>query len=524
MINNVVALPPRASTQLTRETDQMARKLERIRELAEFALDPLGFVQMMFPWGSKDLAGYDGPDEWAVDILNQIGIKLRAGWSPDTAMAEAMDVIRMAVASGHGIGKSALVAWLIIWAMSTEQDCRAVITANTEKQLLTKTWPELAKWHRLFAYNDMFTCTATAYYSTQAGHDKTWRADAIPWSENNTEAFAGLHNQGKRILLIFDEASAIADKVWEVAEGALTDADTQIIWCAFGNPTQSTGRFFACFNRLKHRWYTKHVDSRKVKITNKVQIQQWIDDYGEDHDFVRVRVRGVFPRASSLQFIGHDIVRRAMSRKIEDIQVAGFPKILSVDVARHGDDQSVITKRKGTKVWPQLKLRINDTMALAEHVALTIEEWGPEYVFIDATGLGWAVVDRLNQLGYADRVIAVQVGESAADERKYSNKRAEMWGRCRDWLKEGGMLPDDDELETDLTGPQYGMDENGRYQLERKKDMKKRGLASPDCGDSLALGFSQIVTSKVVEEQSWRSRLRDHRRGSSRANRNPMTA
>ena len=126
-------------------------------------------------------------------------------------------------------------------------------------------------------------------------HAKTWRADFVPWSEHNTEAFAGLHNKGKRIVLIFDEASAIADKVWEVAEGALTDEGTEIIWIAFGNPTRNVGRFRECFRRFKHPVEGRQIDSRTVEGTNKEQIAKWAADYGEDSDFFKVRVRGMFP-------------------------------------------------------------------------------------------------------------------------------------------------------------------------------------------------------------------------------------
>lgn len=468
------------------------------------AKDPLKFVRAAFPWGEGELAEYDGPDDWAVDVLTKIGDDIKSGASVENA-------IQIAVASGHGIGKSALVSWLILWALSTKTDTKGVVTANTDTQLRTKTWPELAKWHRLCIFRVWFKFTATSLFSLDPEHEKTWRMDAVPWSENNTEAFAGLHNQGRRILLIFDEASAIADRVWEVAEGALTDKDTEIIWGCFGNPTQSGGRFFACFNRLKHRWWTRQVDSRTVKITNKTQLNKWVEDYGEDHDFVRVRVRGVFPRASSIQFISQDEVTKAVARDYTEIEVRGFAKVLGVDVARHGDDQSVITKRKGKKVYPQLKLRVPDTMKLAEIVATEIEDWQPDYVLIDATGIGWAVVDRLNQLGYSKKVIPVQVGEAAADDRKYFNKRAECWGRMREWLIDGGSIPDDPELETDLTGPQYAMDKNGRFQLEKKDEMKKRGLSSPDMGDSLAMTFAEITAAPTKEEASWRQRFRKHR-------------
>ncbi|MGZ5905641.1 MAG: terminase, partial [Reyranella sp.] len=124
------------------------------------------------------------------------------------------EAVRMAVASGHGIGKSALVAWIILWALSTVSDTRGIVTANTEGQLRTKTWPELAKWHALSTNKDWFTYTATSlHYSALPGRDKTWRVDAITWSENNTEAIAGLHNKGKRAFALFDEASSIADGV-----------------------------------------------------------------------------------------------------------------------------------------------------------------------------------------------------------------------------------------------------------------------------------------------------------------------
>ncbi|MCP4450735.1 MAG: terminase, partial [Planctomycetes bacterium] len=239
---------------------------------------------------------------------------LRAG-------VEREQVIREAIASGHGIGKSALVAWLILWAMSTKVDTKGVVTANTERQLKTKTWAELGKWHRLSICSHLFEFTATALFCSDKEFEKTWRVDQVVWSERNTEAFAGLHNKGNRILLVFDEASGIPDTIWEVSEGALTDEETEIIWVAFGNPTRNTGRFKTIFGRLRHRWKTRHIDSRQVPGTNKKQIQEWVDDYGEDSDFVRVRVKGVFPRAGSNQFIAGDVVEGAQKRKLPHVDL-----------------------------------------------------------------------------------------------------------------------------------------------------------------------------------------------------------
>lgn len=447
-----------------------------------------------FPWGEvgTDLALHPGPDTWQIQILTEIKDGLRT----------MQGAIQEAVASGHGPGKSALVAWLILWALSTFADTKGVVTANTEVQLRTKTWPELAKWHRLFIARHWFNFTATALYSADPDHEKTWRVDAIAWSERNTEAFAGLHNQGKRIVVIFDEASAIPDVIWETTEGALTDADTEIIWCAFGNPTRNTGRFRECFGRYRHRWHTHQVDSRTARLTNKTQIQQWIDDYGEDSDFVRVRVRGVFPRAGSMQFIASDVAEAAMTDEREVSGTLEDALIFGVDVARFGDDQSVIYFRRGrdARSIPPIKLRGVDTMTLAARVMDEAKNRQPDAIFVDGGGVGGGVIDRLRMLHQP--VIEVQFGgkpdrsqNSQDGQVIYANKRAEMWGLMRDWLR-GGWIPNDLDLLADLTGVEYGYvlkDGLDAIQLEKKADMKKRGLASPDSADALALTFAYAV-------------------------------
>ena len=213
-------------------------KAQLIDALGSFTHDPLGFVYFAYPWGEKGtpLENATGPDEWQIKLLKDIGEKLKKGKSLQTAIQEA-------VASGHGIGKSAMVSFLIHFAISTHENTRGAVTANTDTQLRSKTWAELGKWHNMFIGKDLFTYTATSIFSADKQYEKTWRIDAIPWSESNPEAFAGLHNQGNRILIIFDEASAISDKIWEVTEGALTDKETEIIWCVFGNPTRNSGRF-----------------------------------------------------------------------------------------------------------------------------------------------------------------------------------------------------------------------------------------------------------------------------------------
>ena len=205
-------------------TSEADRALER--KMARYRRDALGFVGFAFPWGKAgtSLAGETGPEAWQREVLQQLGEGL---FSPEEAT-------RIAVASGHGIGKSALVAWIVLWAMSTCPDTRGIVTANTEGQLRTKTWPELAKWWRLAVNGHWFTYTASALHSSLPGRERTWRVDAITWSENNTEAIAGLHNKGRRAFALFDEASSIPEPIWDTIEGALTDADTELLWAAFG--------------------------------------------------------------------------------------------------------------------------------------------------------------------------------------------------------------------------------------------------------------------------------------------------
>jgi len=315
---------------------------ELLTELLGFTSDdPVAWVASAFPWGKEDseLEKFKGPETWQTKVLETIRDGLL---TPDKA-------IQLAVASGHGVGKSALVSWIILWSLSTYPDSRGVVTANTETQLKTKTWAELTKWYRLFIGREFFKMTATALYSASAERERSWRVDLIAWSERSTEAFAGLHNKGKRIFVIFDEASAIPDVIWETTEGALTDSETQILWLVCGNPTRNSGRFRECFGRFRYRWETFEVDSRTVSITNKEQFKRWVKDYGEDSDFVRVRVRGVFPRTGSMQFISLDLVEEAMDRELPERASPFEPFIIGVDVARFGDDASCLVFRKGRK-------------------------------------------------------------------------------------------------------------------------------------------------------------------------------
>jgi hypothetical protein len=450
--------------------------------LAATRASPEEFVRLAFPWGEGELSGRSGPEPWQAALLRRAGQV-----TPHEAVLEA-------VASGHGVGKSALVSWLILWAISTSADTRGVITANTETQLKTKTWVELAKWYRLFIGRELFKLEATSIFSVDPEHHRTWRVDMVPWSERNPEAFAGLHNQGRRVFMIYDEASAIADPIWETSEGFLSDQDTERLWFAFGNPTRSSGRFRASFD--DPRWHTTQVDSREVSFTNKSQIGAWERAYGEDSDFFRVRVRGVFPRIGASEFISAYAVSAA---RLAEADGQPFdPLCLGVDVARFGDDESVIVARRGrdARTIPATRLRGLDTMALAARVVELALGLSADAVFIDGGGVGGGVVDRCRQLRL--NVYDIQFGAKAdrgdvlSQGEAYANKRAEMWGALRAWLTTGA-IEDSDDLAAQLVGPTYGFNGRDEIQLERKADLKARGIPSPDWADALALTFAYPI-------------------------------
>lgn len=461
--------------------------------VAEYVTDPLGFVMFAFPWGEPgtELEREEGPDEWHVQFLTRLGAEVRTrGFNGH----DPVDPIQMATVSGHGVGKSALTAWLILWLMSTRPNCKGTVTASTAPQLETKTWPELAKWWKLSAVREWFEITMGrgSMKLVAVENPEGWRTTAQTATKENSEAFAGQHAADSSSFYIFDEASAVPDKISEVAEGGLTDGEP--FWFQFGNGTRNSGKFHRLFHKERHRWITFHVDARTCKKPNKTLHAKWIADYGEDSDFVKVRVRGLFPSQSAEQFIGQDLV--AGARKREAFEDRRQRMLIGVDVARFGDDASIICRRRGrdARSWPWIRMEGQDTTKLAARVAALVAEHrmlnDDPVVFVDGAGVGGGVVDQLRQLGL--EVFEVQPGEAARDSVKYGNKRVEMWGDMKAWLA-GGCIPDSQVLEDDLCGPEFFYDIRGRQYLEAKDAMKARGLASPDEGDALAYTFAMPV-------------------------------
>lgn len=469
--------------------------------LGSVSNDPVAYVYGAFPWGEAGsrLEDEDGPEPWQLDLLCRIRDGLL---TPNQAIQEA-------TASGHGVGKSCVVSWIIKWGMDTLPDTKGVVTANTETQLKTKTWAELGKWHHMSITRDLFKLTATAYFHPE--RERTWRLDMVPWSERNTEAFAGMHNKGRRILLIFDEASAIPDKIWETAEGALTDEDTQILWCVFGNPTRNSGRFKDCFpgGAFSDHWHSRSVDSRTVSFTNKAQFAKWITAYGADSDFCRIRIYGQFPRVGEMEFFNAEDISDAMSREVVEGMLA--PLAIGVDVARYGKNASVIFPRKGrdARTYPRERFQGLSTVALADKVHEAHMRLHSDGIFIDGGGVGGGVVDNVRQ----KQLFCYEVQFGAKDDtphmtwgsngEKYANKRSGIYGACRAWLK-GAMLPNDPELRKQFSAIKYVLNKKDEIQLISKEDMLK---LDPDLElddiDALVTTFAHALTPHADAGGDW---------------------
>ena len=472
-----------------------AQKVER--ELAEFmagfTYDPYRFVIAAYPWGKAGgpLAGYDGPDQWQRDLLLDIGRQVTARRFDGT---NPVLPIRLAVSSGHGIGKSTLAGWITNWILSTRPNSVGTVTANTFPQLESKTWPTILKWTRMCLTAHWFDIGASKISAKCA--PESWFVCAQTCRKENSEAFHGQHAAQSTSWYLFDEASAIPDEIWDAAEGGLTDGEPMIY--AWGNPTRNQGKFWRIvFGSERDRWQQRIVDARTAKFTNKALINEWIEDWGEDSDFVRVRVKGVAPRAGDFQLIDHERVWQAQRRAVQSL--ADDPLIAGFDVSGGGAAWNVIAFRRGYDARTLPPVRIpgeftrGDRGPMLAKLAELLTDRRPAHkiamLFVDSA-YGAPYVERLRAMGFRN-VQEVNFGANSPD-RHQANMRAYMWNKMRDWLEHGAIVADT-VLENDLTGPCADRNRREQLVLESKADMLKRGIASPDNADALALTFAAHV-------------------------------
>ncbi len=469
----------------------------------EIADDPLAFVMFAFPWGKAGtpLERFSGPRKWQQLELKRVAEHIKEN-KARMLNGEAPKVYQSATASGRGVGKSTFVAWMNLWMMSCVLGSTSITTANTEPQLKSRTWAELGKWHTLLINSHWFEKTVLALRPQPWFEDALrkqlridtgyYYAQAQLWSEESPDAFAGAHNYAG-VLVLFDEASGIPKPIWTVTEGFFTEPSLHRYWFCFSNPRRNTGEFYECFHKSRNFWHRRNLDSRTVEGTDVGHLNQIIEKHGADSDEARIEVKGEFPKQGDKQFIAREIVEGSMARAVEPDLYAGL--IMGVDIARFGDDSTVIRFRRGrdAKTIPAVKLKGKDNMEVANECAFWIEKYRPDAVCIDA-GNGTGVIDRLREMKF--KVHEVWFGSKSGEE-EYADLRTEMWAKMRDWLQ-GGSIDDDPDLKDDLVGPEYGFDKLERVKLESKEHMKKRGIASPDNGDALAVTFAVKVARQDI--------------------------
>ena len=463
----------------------------------QVANDPLAFVMMVFPWKQPGtpLEHYSGPRKWQRDIL----IMLRDHIRQNEGKID-YDIFKLAVASGRGIGKSALVSWLVIWMVTTRIGSSVIVSANSESQLRSVTWSEITKWLSMGLNAHWWETSATKiqpakWLAESVERDlkkgtRYWYVDGRLWSEERPDSFAGAHNVDG-MMVIFDESSGVPDSIWSVAAGFFSENTPHRFWLAFSNPRRNSGYFFECFHSKREYWLTQTIDARTVEGTDKNLYRQIIDEYGEDSYQAAVEVRGAFPSAGDDQFISSSLVDAAMDRPRWNEPTA--PIVLGVDPARFGTDSTVIAVRQGRDIIAIQKFRGADTMEVCGHVINAIEEYRPTLVCIDEGGLGAGVVDRLKEQKY--KIRGVNFGWASKNRAAFGNKRSEMWNDMRVWLQTAS-IPKDKFLKADLTAPMAKPDSTGRIFLESKKDIKARGLASPDSADAIAVTFAFPVAHR----------------------------
>ena len=473
--------------------------------VGKFKNDPLGFVLHYFEWTAGE-----GPDEWQSKFFNDLGKSLSArafdGYTP-------VDPIKMAVASGRGPGKSALMAMLFWFIMITRKNAKGRVTANTFTQLQVTTWAEIQKWHkRLRVFRERFEITDTRCW--EKGHRDSWFAIPLTCSEENSEAFAGQHNRESTSFFLFDESSLIPELIWQVAERSLTDGESLMF--AFGNPTRNTGRFHdVCFGTGRAHWNQRSIDARTCKFPNKEEQRKLIEQYGIDSDTCRVEILGLPPHQSEMQLISRSVVEEAQRRQIA--AMATDPLVAGVDVPDGGSAWFTVAFRRGLDARPgplvphPIRLagsKINRE-AMVSRLAQVLSDRDPlrkvSMMFVDAA-YGAPIVERLHALGFMN-VQEIRFGGPSLDPG-YANMRAYMWGKMmKDWLERGAIDKEDKRLEMELTAPgfHHKVGGDGALVLESKAEMQKRGIPSPDAADSLCLTWAAPVAPPPVPMTSYRT-------------------
>lgn len=438
-----------------------------------------------------------GPALFAKEVLGATPTEQQ--WE---ASREIVRKRRVSIRSGHGTGKSTFMAWAVLWFLTCYFPAKVPCTAPTGHQLSDVLWSEIAKWHRKMgerfpALADAFERSSEQFYMKAAPEESF--AVARTSRPERPEALQGFHSE--HILFLIDEASGVADNVFEVAEGALSTDGAFVLMAA--NPTRQSGYFFDSHHKMRGAWAALHWDGEASPNVSRTYVANMEKKYGRQSPVFKVRVKGDFVDAPD-GVISLELCEAAKRREVA--LNAAAPVVWGVDVARFGDDSSALAKRKGNhQLEPVKEWWGKDTMQLS---GLIKAEWDatphnlrPAAINVDVIGIGAGVVDRLKELNLP--VVGVNVAESPAvndkADRQFNRLRDELWWKSREWLEAMDCrLCDDDETVAELTVPTYSVLSNGLIKVEGKDEMKKRGVKSPNRADAWNLTFAE---TRVVQQQ-----------------------
>jgi hypothetical protein len=439
------------------------------------------------------------PDLFVEDLL---GVTPQ-DWQREVMSAVAKGQRRCSIRSGHGVGKSSCASWLMIWFLLTRYPVKVVVTAPTASQLFDALFAECKRWIKELP-TPIKSLLEMKSDRIELGSSPTEAFISARTSRSESpESLAGVH--ADHVLLVVDEASGVPESVFEAAYGSMSGKDATTI--LLGNPTRSSGYFYETHTRLRDSWWTKQVSCLDSPLVSPDFIQEMELKYGSESNAMKVRVYGEFPTAEDDTLISLHSVEQASKRVVE--QPEGTPVVWGLDVARYGDDASVLCIRQGRHLmelhsWKKLSL-----MELAGRVLdlLNSSDEPPEEILVDSIGLGAGVLDRLRELDISAR--GVNVSESPAMADRYANLRAELWDLTKQWFNEEVQIPNDDSLIADLTAPRYSFNSSGKMLVESKAETKKRLGRSTDFADSLVLTFA---SSAAGASGQYRRKNRGRRR------------
>ncbi len=434
--------------------------------------DPVTFVREVF--GAE-------PDPWQVEILRAFPVNRR-----------------LAMKAAKGCGKSTILAWLAWNFLATRLHPKVAACSISGDNLADGLWTEMSKWQIKSEFlRREFVWTKTRIFARTS--PEQWWMSARSWAKGSdtsqqANTLAGLH--ADNMLFILDEVGGIPDGVMAAAEAGLsTGGDTKILMA--GNPTHLEGPLYRAVTSERNLWYVAEITgdpdhpNRAPRISVEWAREQ-IAKYGADNAWVRVNVFGQFPPSSLNTLLGPDEVAEAMRRTYKDEEFALSQKRIGVDVARFGDDRSVLFPRQGLAALKPVEMRGARSNEVAARVMQAKARWAEKGTqdiieLVDGSGgYGAGVVDSLIQAGQSP--LEISFSGKAIDNR-YANKRAEMWFLMAEWVKRGGALPNMPDLQRELTAPTYTF-QNGKFLLEPKDQIKERIGVSPDLADALALTFA----------------------------------